>query len=161
MSATSRTPLAAIAQPTRAHSKRFERLNLLKRLNLSVQPALVTRSLVLVHQAFSGHAVEYRNCCCVGFRRSSFVTAADGCHNSLHMSSHHRPHTGVAGASCFCLTSTFFRLGGVRQVVLLGKLKEKLEIQPNSIVRAHSIVNQTVGVSASKSASGVTPAVAS
>lgn len=115
---------------------------LLKCLYLSVQAAFVSRCLVLVYQAFSGHAVQHRNRCRIGFRCSSFVAAANSSHNTLYVSTHHRTHTGIAGTSVFCLTSTFFRLGGVRQVVLLGKVKEKLEIQPNSIVRALSVVNQ-------------------
>lgn len=114
----------------------------LKCLYLGVQAAFVSRGLVLVHQTFSSHAVQNRNRCGVSFRSSRFVATANSRHNTLHMSTHHRAHTSVAGTSVFCLTSTFFRLGGVRQVVLLGKVKEKSEIQPNSIVRALSVVNQ-------------------
>ena len=120
--------------------------NRLQGANLSVQTALVTRCLVLVYQAFSGHGIEYRNRGGVGVRRGSFVTRVNRCDNTLNMSTHHRTHAGVAGTSCFRLTSTFFCLGGVRQVSLLKKLKiEKLKIQPNSIVRALTVVNQSIG----------------
>lgn len=115
----------------------------LKRSNLSVQTALVTRCFVLVYQAFSGHRIKNRYCRRVGFRRGTLITGVDRCNYTFNMSSHHRAHTCVAGTSCFRLTSTFFCLGGVRQVSLLENSEiEKLQIQPNSIVRAQSLVNQ-------------------
>lgn len=115
----------------------------LKRSNLGVQSALVTRCLVLVYQAFSSHCIKNRHSRSVGIRRGSFITGVNRCNNTLNMSSHHRAHTCVAGTSCFRLTSTFFCLGGVRQVSLLENSEiEKLQIQPNSIVRAQSLVNQ-------------------
>jgi len=111
----------------------------LQSANLSVQTTLVARRFVFVHQTFSGHGIEHWNRSGVSIRRSSFIAGINCRHNSLNMGTHHRAHTGVAGTSGFRLTSTFFRLGGIRQVSLL----EKLKIQPNSIVRALTVVNQS------------------
>ena len=107
--------------------------------DLRVQAALVTRCFVLVHQAFSSHGIEHRNRRSVGVRGGRLVAGVNRCNNTLNVSTHHRPHAGVTGTSCFRLTGAFFCLGGVRQVSLL----EKLKIQPNSIVRAQSVVNQS------------------
>ena len=118
----------------------------LKCPNLRVQTAFVTRCLVLVHQAFSRHRIQHRNCRGIGSRSGSFITRVNRCNYTLDLSTHHGTHASVAGTSCFRLTSTFFCLGGVRQVSLLKKLKiEKLKIQPNSIVRALTVVNQSIG----------------
>ena len=111
----------------------------LKCPNLRVQTAFVTRGLVLVHQAFSRHRIQHRNCRGIGSRSGSFITRVNRCNYTLDLSTHHGTHASVAGTSCFRLTSTFFCLGGVRQVSLLKKLK----IQPNSIVRGLSVVNQS------------------
>ena len=120
------------------NSPRFLQCLLLQCLNTGVQPTLVTRRFIFVHQAFSGHAVEHGDCSCISRRRGLFVTRTNCRHNTLNMGTHHRTHTGVAGSSCFCLTSTLFCLRGIRQLFLL----EKLKIQPHSIVRAPSLVNQ-------------------
>lgn len=123
--------------------------NRLQGANLSVQTALISRCLVLVYQAFSGHGIEYRNRGGVGVRRGSFVTRVYRCDNTLNMSTHHRTHAGVAGTSCFRLTSTFLRLGGVCQLFLLGKVVNgKLKIQPSSIVRGSVFVNRPATCSA-------------
>jgi len=106
----------------------------LQSANLSVQSAFVTRRLVLMHQAFSGHRIQHRNCSGISIRRSCFIARVNRRHYTLDVSAHHRTHASVAGTSCFRL-----RLGGIRQVSLLKKLK----IQPNSIVRALSVVNQS------------------
>ncbi len=111
----------------------------LKRLNSSVQSAFVSCCLIFMHKTFSGHAVKHRNSCGIGFRRGSFITGTNCCNNSLDVSTHHRTHTRVTGPSGLCLSSTFFRLRGVRQLCLLGKL----EIQPNSIVGGPAIVNRS------------------
>ena len=108
-------------------------------LNPGIQPALVASCFILVHQALSGHAVEYWNRSCIGRRCRGLVASINCRYNTLNVGTHHRTHASVSGTSCFCLTSAFFRLGGVRQVVLL----EKLKIQPNSIVRALSVVNRS------------------
>ena len=132
--------LISVLRPSRESGLKNNRW-LLQCLNTGVQPALVTRGFIFVHQAFSGHAVEHRNCSRVSRRCSFFVTRTNRCNNALNMCTHHRTHTSVAGSSCFCLTSTLFCLRGVRQLFLL----EKLKIQPNSIVRALSVVNQNPG----------------
>ncbi len=105
---------------------------------LGVETAFVARRLVLVHQTFTGHAIENRHGSRVGFRCGSFIARGNCTNHSLHMSTHHRAHTSVTGTSCFRLTSAFFGLGGVRQETLLKKVK----IQPNSIVRGYHIVNR-------------------
>ena len=126
----------------------------LKRANLLVQSAFVACRFVLVNQAFSGHAVEYGHCRRVGCRCCRLVAGRNRCYDTLDVCAHHRPHTRIASASCFRLTSTFFRLGGVRQVSLL----EKLKIQPNSIDRAIAVVNR-FGVHSGRKV-GVLPAPA-
>jgi len=122
---------------------------LLERYNLGVQTALVPRCFVLMHQTFTGHAVKYWNRCCVSCRCCGFVARGNCSYYTFDVGTHHRTHTGIAGTSCFRLTSTFLRLGGVCQLFLLGKVVNgKLKIQPSSIVRGSVFVNRPATCSA-------------
>jgi len=91
------------------------RVGVLKRLYLRVQSAFVAGRLVFMHQAFSGHVIEYGYSRCVGLRCSRFVTCRNSRHHTFYVSAHHRALAGIAGASAFCLTRAFLSLGRIRQ----------------------------------------------
>ena len=114
---------------------------ILESANLLVKTALVPRCLVFVYQSLTSHAVEHWHSCSVCIRCCSFVTGGNCADHAFDMSAHHRTHTGMTGTSGFCLSRTFFSLGGVRQVSLLNQLVEQLEIEQSSIVAVYPVVN--------------------
>ena len=106
---------------------------------LSVKSTLMPRGLILVHKPFARHAVEhwYGIFVC-GFCRR-FIASFDGIHDFLHMSTHHRAHTGVAYAVFFRLTGAFSGLGGISQFVSPTRDNSKTEL--NSIDCDNFFVN--------------------
>jgi len=110
----------------------------LQRLYLCVQTALVPCRFVFVHQALTRHTIKNRYGRLVCIARRLLVASFNRANHTFYVSTHHRAHTHIAGTSVFCLAGTFFCLGRVRQV----SLQKESKIEPGSIVRDLSVVNR-------------------
>ena len=78
----------------------------LHRLDLGIQTALVTSSLVLVDNAFAYHAIDNRYRFQVGFLGIVFVASGDFVNHFLDVCANHGAQTGIVSATLFSLACT-------------------------------------------------------
>ncbi len=81
--------------------------------NLSIETALVTRSLVLVDQTLAGHMIKNWSCFFQRSVSSTFIARSDSCENTLYHCAHHRALACVALSRFFGLANAFACLGSI------------------------------------------------